>query len=172
MILFSVGVVIATLPKKNLYYLLEHHLSNQDIIISNEDISSHPLSFSISNADIIYKDIPAGMLQQLRLNLYPHQISLTLNKFIMNDSIKNILPANIDSLQLRYSILAPSKITIEGKTDFGTIEGDFRLFDQTLSLVLYPVDYLTPNQKNVLKFMQYHQGNEESPRRYTYEYTY
>ena len=115
------------MPKKFLYYKLEHILHQYQIILSDESVSDNFFNFTMQHAKVFVKDIEVGKIT--KASFYPE---LLINTFIIKDFSTNknisLLPRiNIKKIIFFYSPLYPLKVFITGKTNDGEIKGSFEL---------------------------------------------
>jgi len=125
--LIFIVFLISFAPKRFFYYKLEHILSSKQIIISNEDINEETFWITISNGDVIIKDIPVGKFKSLKL--YPDILinAIKLENFFFNKNLSILPSLRINRLYIYYSPFYPFKIVISGKSNIGLIKGSINL---------------------------------------------
>ncbi len=159
-------LVIAFLPKENLFYLAEEHLSKQNIILNNEKLRDYFGFFKIEQADVYYDGLNVGNISKTSvfLGLIYNQISINDANF--NDSLRNFLPQEVKNITIRGSILFPVRLLISGNGDFGDISGYVDLYNKKLRLSLKPQKDFVGKYPAIAK--QFKKDKDE----YIYETTY
>lgn len=121
-VLFLLFVAIF-LPKKELYYQIEHLLQKDQIVISNEKLGDRLLWLDVKDGDLYIKDIFVGSFE--KMVLYPDIFinGVYLRGFHTNRSISLFPKITIEKLDLFYTPFYPIKVFINGKTSFGKVSG-------------------------------------------------
>ena len=125
-------------PKQELYYLLEHKLKQNDIIISNETITDTWFGLNIENADVYVKGIKMANIADAQLNIFFFYNTLNIEHINMDSSLQAIAPKAIDELKAKYSVLDPLHVNINALGSFGTASGAVSLKDRVVH-VDFPV---------------------------------
>jgi len=125
-------------PKQELYYLLEKSLKKNDIIISNERLKDTWFGLNIENADIYVKGAKMAHVDELKFNIFFFYNTLMLKGVTTNEAMHNVAPKVIDESLVKYSILNPLHIELNGLGSFGTMEGKVALLNKEVK-VLFPV---------------------------------
>lgn len=111
------------LPKKQLWYALEHAIRLDGAYVNNEKLKASPIMLSIRGADIIYDGIKIGHVDGIKI--YPYLVynraEIDGAKFLLDKSLK------ATKATFTYSVLHPFLLEIEGDTLFGKILGYFDL---------------------------------------------
>ena len=110
-------------PKQELYYLLEKKLKENDIVLSNETVKDTWFGLNIKNADIYVKGIKMANTADLQLNIFFFYNSLNIENIKMDESLQSMAPKVIDELNVKYSVLNPLNVTLDGLGSFGTATG-------------------------------------------------
>jgi hypothetical protein len=110
-------------PKQELYYLLEQKLKEKDIIISNETVVDTWFGVNIQNADIYVKGIKMANVADLQLNVFFFYDTLEVENINIDEALQAMAPKSIDELKVKYSVIDPLHVTIDGLGSFGTASG-------------------------------------------------
>ena len=121
-------------PKQELYYLVEKKLKEKEIIISNETVTDTWLGVNIKNADIYVKGIKMANVANLQLNMFFFYNTLNIDNINMDESLQAMAPKAIDALKVKYSVLNPLNVTIDGLGSFGTATGAVALKEKQLHI--------------------------------------
>ncbi len=114
-------------PKQELYYLLEKKLKENDIVLSNETVTDTWVGLNIKNADVYVKGIKMANIADLQLNIFFFYNSLNVENINIDESLRAMAPKAIDELNVKYSLLNPLNVTIDGLGSFGTASGTVAL---------------------------------------------
>jgi hypothetical protein len=125
-------------PKQELYYLLEKELKKNDIIISNETVKDTWFGINLQNADVYVKGVRMAQIADLELNIFFLHNTLTINEIKTNEAVHNVAPKVINQALVKYSIMNPLNIELNGLGSFGTLEGNVNLIEKEIT-VLFPV---------------------------------
>lgn len=162
--------IIATLPKEQLYFKLEQTiLKNNEIIIYDETTTNSLLSLKIKDAMISYKGIDAAYLQNLNIFSVLFFTKIDLKSLKINKSIQNIIPANINKLEILHNIFMPHLVDINAELKVGTLVGEVNLLNKTINLKLEVKGKIEPSERRVLNFME---KSKTQKGVYTYEYSF
>ncbi len=121
-------------PKQELYYLLEQKLKEKDIIISNETITDTWFGLNIKNADIYAKGVKVANIADAQLNIFFFYNTLNIENINIDASLQAMAPKAIDELKVKYSVVDPLHITIDGLGSFGTASGAVALKDRVIHI--------------------------------------
>ena len=117
-------------PKQELYYLLEKKLKEKDIVLSNETVTDTWFGLNIKNADVYIKGIKMANTADLQLNIFFFYNTLNIENINIDESLHDMAPKAIDELKVKYSVLNPLNVTINGLGSFGTATGAVALKDK------------------------------------------
>ena len=121
-------------PKQELYYLLEKKLKENDIIISNETVVDTWFGLNIQNADIYVKGIKMANVTNLQLNIFFFYDTLDVKNINIDESLHAMAPKNIDELKVKYSVIDPLHVMINGLGSFGTASGVVDLKEKNIHI--------------------------------------
>ena len=120
-------------PKQELYYLLEQKLKEKNIIISNETVTDTWFGLNIKNADIYAKGVKMANIADAQLNIFFFYNTLNI------ENIKiEVSPQVVNELKVKYSVVDPLHISIDGLGSFGTASGAVAL-KESLVHIDFPV---------------------------------
>ena len=121
-------------PKQELYYLLEQKLKEKDIIISNETVVDTWFGVNIQNADIYVKGIKMANVADLKLNVFFFYDTLEVENINIDEALQAMAPKSIDELKVKYSVIDPLHVTIDGLGSFGTASGAVSLKEKQIHI--------------------------------------
>jgi len=151
-------------PKQELYYLLEKTLKEQqDIIISNETVKDTWYGVKIADADIYVKGAKMVHIGELELNIFFVYNTLKVKEITTDEVVHKVAPKRIDEALVKYSVLNPLKITLNGLGSFGTLDGNVSLVERQVLIKL-------PISKDIKAFRKFLKKDETGV--WKYETTY
>jgi len=150
-------------PKQELYYLLEKTLKKEDIIISNETVKDTWYGMKIQNADIYVKGAKMAHVGELELNIFFLYNTLKVKEITTDEVVHKVAPKRIDEALIKYSVLNPLKITLNGLGSFGTLDGNVSLVEKHVLIKL-------PLSKDIKAFRKFLKKDETGV--WKYETTY
>jgi len=151
------------LPKKNIYYALEHIAKTNHINVNENNLKDNPLSLDIENANIFYRDILLGHFKNANFKLFGFYNELLITNISFENSFAKFIPKNIKYSKISYSIINPKLIKIYSTGNFGELNASLNIFTKKINIKLK----LAKNYNKTysfLKYMKYKKGD------YFYEY--
>jgi len=121
-------------PKQELYYLLEQKLKEKDIVFSNETVTDTWFGLNIKNADIYVKGVKMANTADLQQNVFFFYNTLKIENININESLHAMAPKAIDELNIKYSVLNPLQISMDGLGSFGTAMGTVALKEKQVHI--------------------------------------
>ena len=121
-------------PKQELYYLLEKKLKEKDIVLSNETVTDTWFGINIKNADVYVKGIKMANTANLQLNIFFFYNTLNVENINIDESLHAMAPKAIDELKVKYSVLNPLNVTMDGLGSFGTATGAVALKEKQVHI--------------------------------------
>ena len=131
--IFLIGLIIGLIvfmPKKNLYFTLQHFLQKEKIYI-NSEINSNIISLNLKNGTIFYKGIDAVKFKNIFI--YPFLFFNNIKATNIKIDFGNL---NINNLDVTYSIINPLKVYIKGDSNFGKIDGSIDLVNRKIKVYI------------------------------------
>jgi len=139
LIVLYIGVIVF-MPKKQLYYFAEKSLNDKyGVVISNEDISSTPLSLNINHALIFAQGLQVARVANAKVLPLLFVNKVELEDIELANMAKQFINVSISSLRAKESILNPYIIDIDAVGNFGIIKGYANLKSRVLHLDLVEV---------------------------------
>jgi len=157
-IVFTIIIVIALLPKVDLYYKLEQILKKEHIILSDEIPTDKILSLNLKNISLYYNGIAVGNISNSSLLPFIFYNKLTIENIKLDKAMKMFFPEKINETVITYSVLDPINIHLASKGKFGEALGTFNLKTRKLHIVLTPTKYMKRNHANTLSMMKSKNG--------------
>lgn len=137
-VIFFFWIIIAFLPKSNLFYLAENYLQKQKIIFNNEKLSDKFGIFTIKEAQVFYDGLHVGDIDKISILPTIFYNSLAIENASFTNAMKQFVPQNINALHVRHTLFYPIVAFISSSGDFGEIKGDVNFYTRKVKLVLTP----------------------------------
>jgi len=157
-IVFTIVIIIALLPKVDLYYKLEHILKKEHIILSDEIPADKILLLNLKNISLYYNGINVANISDSLFLPFIFYNKLTIENIKLDETLKMFFPEKIDEIVVTYSVLDPINVHLASKGKFGLAYGTFNLKTRKLHIVLTPTKYMKRNYGNTLKLMKSKNG--------------
>lgn len=163
---------LGTLPKENLYFKLEELLSKYDIVVYDESLNSSLNSLEIKNGIINYKQIDGAFFQDIKFTLNGFSNSLSIKNLKVNQSLKNFIPADINSMKISHSIFNPIYIDIVANSKIGDFIGYVQLLENRVYIEFNARKNLSSKESTFLKTLNFKKKSNSNKGVYVYEYKY
>ena len=118
-------------PKRELYYLFEGRLMQQDIIINNEEIRDGLFTLTLRHPELYAKGIKIAEIKEITLFSLLFYTSVTAKEIKTDASLHRWVPGEIEQISADYQLFNPKNITLNILGSFGRAEGYVSL-DQAL----------------------------------------
>lgn len=144
-VLFFLWLLIAFIPKTNLYYFAEEFLQTHKIVFNAEKTSDFLGIFSIKDAQVYYDGLHVGDVKSASLLPFVLYNNISLKQASFVDNMKQFVPKNINSLQIHHTLFYPIEAFIFGDGDFGELQGSVNFYTKKLTLTLTPAKNFAKN---------------------------
>jgi hypothetical protein len=167
LILFFI-IFLGGLPKKNIYYFIEHKLIEKNIQIVNETLSDNLFSFSLASLDILYNKITIAQVDKISIFPYLFSNTIEIKELVINEIFTSSVPSKIENIKIVYSLLNPLNVELYARGDFGLIEGDMGIFTHLLTAKIEINDSFKDKYSQLLK----NKNITKTEKGYVYEYQF
>ncbi len=144
-------IIIAFLPKENIYYKAEEILKEQKVVLSGENTTDILGVFNISDAKIYYDSIKVGKIENIRIFPFVFFNVLNISNANFSDELRNFLPKNIDSFNIFMTAFYPISAYISGSGDFGEISGYINFYSREMKIKLKPTQKFLKTYKSLAR---------------------
>ena len=123
-------------PKTEGFYLLEEFLQTKKVVFSNEKHVDFGLMFHVKNPTIYFDSIKAGSIENssLLFTLFYNRVSV--KNFVIAKDFKDFFPGDIEILKATHTILFPHIIKLQGRGEFGELEGEVNLVQREMRVLV------------------------------------
>ncbi len=126
--------ILVFMPKQELYYKLEEELSKHEIRLNETTIDEGLFSLNLKKITVYVEGIHVATIEELKLFtlLFYSRVELQLLK--VDDSLKKMLPQEIENATAVYSVLSPLEVIVTARGSFGAIDGKVDLNESKVRL--------------------------------------
>ncbi|NKQ40580.1 MAG: hypothetical protein HF962_03320 [Sulfurovum sp.] len=124
--------IMLLMPKKELYYLLEKKLHEQNIIISQEKISEGLLSLNIEHPVIYFSGTPLATAENINLWSLLFYTKVDFKGLMIAQGLVNEIA--LQKFTAVHSMFSPLAIAVDGESSLGDIDGKAQLRERVLRL--------------------------------------
>lgn len=149
-LLLSWGAIILLAPKKELYYLLEHRLKKQGIVLAHESLGEYPFGLNAKKADLYLEGLKLGEIERLSFWTLLFYTQMDLKSFRPSTQIRGLPIPRLRHMRVGYGLWAPGQLSVEAEGDFGVAKGTVDLRERKIRLRLVKVGDIQ-NIRNFLK---------------------
>jgi len=136
--LFFILTLVYFLPKSNLYYFAEQELQKQKVVISDETTVEQFFSLELQNAILSYASVDVATISEADIQLFVFYNTLTLHDVNLSSMASAFVPLQVDTLEMKYSILNPLTIYMHSKGAFGEADAMLHIKDRNITILLKP----------------------------------
>jgi len=166
-ILFFMFALIYFLPKQSLYYLAEHELQKQQVILSNEEIIEKAFSLELQHADITYQSISSAEIGSIDIKLLLFFNVINIHDINISSLASTFIPLNISRVEVKQTLLNPLNIFFKASGEFGEAQGVLHILDKNVSLILKPSSLMLKSYRSTLRELHKNKKGE-----YQYDQTF
>jgi len=149
--IFFLLALMYFIPKVSLYYFVEHEIKKYAIVIDNEKAVDNGFSLSLYNATINVKGIPSATIKEANFKQFIIYNTSTFKDIKLSSVAASMIPTDIDTINIKYSIFNPLYITADAIGGFGEAEVSFSLTDLALHLDLKPSKKMLSSHRATLR---------------------
>ncbi|MGE4294304.1 MAG: hypothetical protein AB7E49_01205 [Campylobacterales bacterium] len=128
-----IWLVLAFLPKKELYFLAERALAPLKVVYSGETPRDLGLLFKLSGGTIYYENMAVANPQSITLLTTIFYNRLQVEPFELGSEAAALFPARIDRLVAWQTVFYPHVIFLGGEGAFGRFSGRVDLWQRKLT---------------------------------------
>ncbi len=126
--------IITLMPKQELYYKLEEILHVQDIELNEEVIEEGLFGLDLKNVSVYVKGINIANIDEVYVVSLLFYSRVEVSGLKIDDSLKSMVPQEIQKAIFTHSILSPLFIKIEAIGSFGVVHGEISLDKRKIHL--------------------------------------
>ncbi len=122
------------MPKQALYYKLEEFLLKNEIKINEKSIEEGLFSLTLYESKVYVKGIKLGTVEKIEFFTLLFYTQVELHTLLLDESLKNMAPTEIDELKLTHAIWNPLNISLDSQGLFGNVSGYVSLVEPHIRL--------------------------------------
>ncbi len=131
-------LLIAFLPKENLFFLAEKKLKSYNVVLNDETLKDRAILFQIQDSSVYYDGLHVGNIDSIDMFLGIFYNQISLKNAIFSDKLRQFIPKEISALKIKSTIFFPIRLWVNGDGNFGEVSGFIDLYKKNVRLVLKP----------------------------------
>jgi len=116
-------LIVAFMPKEEIYFSLERELAKQGVEINEGEIKEHVFGLTLQDAVVYVKGIKVAKVEKIDLVTLLFYTKVTVTGVQISESLSNMVPERAETVVLTHTVLDPFNAKIFAVGSFGTIEG-------------------------------------------------
>ena len=141
-------------PKKELYYLLEHRLKDQGVVVADERISESPVGLTLEHPALYFKGAHVADAQGLSLWSVLLFGRATLENIHIDPAFKRYAPSRLARSTLTFSLLHPTRLELTLTDPAMSGEGEIDLKTRRITLRISKM----PNNSPLKQYFKHSKG--------------
>ncbi len=126
--------ILMFMPKQEFYYKLEEELAKHEIKLNETNINEGIFSLTLKGVTVYFKGINVARIEEVNIFTLLFYNSIELQLLIVDDSLKKMLPQEIEKIVAKYSILSPLEVSLDARGSFGSALGKIDLNEEKVRL--------------------------------------
>ena len=127
-------VLVLFMPKEEIYFKIEQELVKNDIELNEESRSEGIFSLSLKNVTVYVKGIPLITVEEIDFFTLLFYTSIHFETLMIDESLKEMTPTEIEDLRISQSILAPLNLRVKVEGPFGEARGSVNLSNRMVHM--------------------------------------
>jgi len=128
------GALLLFMPKEELYFSLERELAKQGVEINEGTIHEGIFGLTLENVTVYVQGIKVATVEKVSLFTLLVYTRIEGETLIVDKSLQNMLPAEVNHLVATHSLLDPTTLHIEANGSLGRLAGEVSLTGRTVHL--------------------------------------
>lgn len=150
-IFFFILALMYFTPKVNIYYFLEKEVQKISVVVDDEQIIDNGFSLSVTNAKLNIKSIESATVEDVNVKIFALYNSVNLKNIKLSSVAASMVPTDISSVNIRYTMFNPFNIVADAVGEFGEAEVTFSILDMALHLDLKPSKKMLSSYRSTLR---------------------
>jgi len=126
--------ILVFMPKQEFYYKLEEELAKHEIKLNETNMNEGLFSLNLEQVTVYFKGINVATVEEVNLFTLLFYNSIELQSLRVDDSLKKMMPQEVEKAVARYSILSPSEVKVDASGSFGSMVGKIDLNEAKVRL--------------------------------------
>lgn len=156
--------VVFFLPKNEIVSYVDTKFLQSEGVSHNLQLENKFFGYVGDNTDFIYQKNAVAIAKTIDINPYLFYNTVDITKIKLQGMAGSVFPSKIEKANAVYSVLNPTKISLDIRGDFGKAIGYFDLVNFMIYLEVTPSSTMKSNYSFILKNMK------KSNKFYIYEY--
>ncbi len=126
--------ILVFMPKQEFYYKLEEELAKDEIKLNETSMNEGLFSLNVKHVTVYFKGINVATIEEMSLFTLLFYNSIELRSLTVDDSLKKMMPQEIEKAVAIYSILSPAEVVVDASGSFGSMSGKIDLSEAKVRL--------------------------------------
>ncbi len=148
--LFFMAALIYFTPKISIYYFLEQELKTEGVVISAEEAHDGGFSLVLSHADISFKGVDSAKVEKLEVSIFELYNAINVQGIVLSSAAESFIPLKVDRADVTYTVLNPLHVTGEAEGEFGSLEVEYSILDNSVHIELEPSKLMLKSHTSTL----------------------
>ncbi|MDR0761469.1 MAG: hypothetical protein LBF13_00315 [Campylobacteraceae bacterium] len=135
-VLFLV-LLIAFLPKENIYYVLEEKLSGYGVNLDEENVKESFAGLDLEGVNVLFGSSNIAYIKTAAAFFGILYNKVELTSTAPSGNMRSFIPL-MDKVSAWYTPFYPTKVFLRGEGGIGSISGSYNLYDKKIYLELQP----------------------------------
>jgi len=171
--LFFLMMLIAFLPKENIYYFALEQLNNKKIELNQNKIDDGYFKFIVDELQIKYDGLKVSDISNVEFDMFIYQTKIDISNIKVDNSFSKFVPNKIDTLTLSHTIINPLSIDINSKFNLGFCTGTIDLLNRVVKLDIVVAKAFKTKYRYIVKELKKSKERSNTKEEvYTYEYKF
>lgn len=149
--LIFLGAFMFFTPKVQLYFALEKVLKPYQVILANEVVHDKGMSLQVHSMDLYVQGIESAHIESIDISLFGLYNKVDISNITLAKTFIKMVPTDINSADITYSVLNPLQIMINAEGDFGLATGYVNLVERVVHIDLEASKLLKTRYRRSLK---------------------
>ena len=119
--------ILVFMPKQEFYYKLEAELAKHEIKLNETSMNEGLFSLNVKQLTVYFKGINVATIEEISLFTLLFYNSIELRSLTVDDSLKKMMPQEIEKAVAIHSILSPLEVAVDASGSFGLMTGKIDL---------------------------------------------
>jgi len=126
--------ILVFMPKQEFYYKLEEELAKHEIKLNETSMNEGLFSLNVKQVTVYFKGINVATIEEVSLFTLLFYNSIELRSLTVDDSLKKMMPQEIEKAVAIHSILSPLEVAVDASGSFGLMTGKIDLSEAKVRL--------------------------------------
>lgn len=147
-------MLIAFLPKNELYYFALLELKKENIVIAKETTKENFFGFEIDSASTSFNGLPIANIDSTKIQTLLFTNTIEISNIQVEQGFSKFVPSKIDEVIIKYTVLNPLFIIMNAKGKEFSVQGHFDIVSLKFHLDIDASKSFIKNYSMILKYLK------------------